>query len=296
MTASRPAEVARRYGAQSMVAPLRRVAVRSPTACFAQVDPDLWHYTGRPNLASARAEHGALVAFLEGIGAEVIAHETPLDGLADALFVHDPVLVTDEGTVVLRMGKALRRGEEEPLAEVLEKAGVPIRYRLHGEARAEGGDLLWLDPRTLAVGQGFRTNQAGLRQLRQVLSASGVACVPVPLPVHGGEAACLHLMSLISMLADDLAVAYEPLLPVPFWRLLRDRGIQIVPVPEQEVGTLGPNVLALAPRSCLMLEGNPVTRRRLERAGCEVSTYRGQEISLKAEGGATCLTRPVLRA
>jgi len=282
-------------GAQSMVAPLRRVVVRAPDAAFGEADADRWHYSDRPDLEAARIEHQALVDIVAATGAEIIRHETPLPGLADAIFVHDPVLVTARGSVVLRMGKQLRRGEEKPLAATLERAGVPVLARLQGDARAEGGDLLWLGDQTLAVGQGFRTNAAGLRQLRRILGAIGVECLPVPLPVHGGASACLHLMSLISLLDDDLAVAFEPLLPVPFWRRLRDRGIHIVPVPEREMATQAANVLALAPRRCVMLEGNPITQRRLQAAGCDVVTYRGRELSLKAEGGATCLTRPVLR-
>ncbi len=283
------------YGAQSMVAPLRRVVVRAPEQTFGSVDPDRWHYAARPDQAAASAEHDALVSLLADAGAEIIRHDAPLPGLADALFVHDPVLVTERGTVVLRMGKQLRRGEEEPLAACLQEAGVPVLGRLEGEATAECGDLLWIDRQTLAVGQGFRTNREGLRQLRDVLGGIGVECVAVPLPVYCGADACLHLMSLISILDEDLAVAFEPLLPVPFWELVHDRGVRIVPVPEEELATQGPNVLALGPRRCVMLEDNPITEARLLAAGCEVTTYRGRELSLKAEGGATCLTRPVLR-
>jgi len=283
------------YGSQSMVDPLRRVCVRTPGEAFGEANPERWNYTSSPDLGRAVAEHARLVEILEAAGAEVIEHGTDLPDKADAIFVHDPVLVCDRGTIVLRMGKELRRGEEEPLAATLEAAGVPIHYRLSGDAVAEGGDLLWLDRRTLAVGQGFRTNPAGLAQLREALTPLGVECVPVELPYFQGAAACLHLMSMISMVADDLAVAYEPLLPVGFWRQLRERGIEIVPVPKEEFATQGPNVLALAPRSCLMLQNNTVTGARLEEAGCRVQTYRGDELSLKAEGGATCLTRPVWR-
>jgi dimethylargininase len=178
----------------------------------------------------------------------------------------------------------------------LERHGVPVSYRLHSDATAEGGDCLWLDAQTLAVGVGFRTNQAGVRQLREALWGQGVEILAVQLPFQGGPEACLHLMSLISVLDSDLAVVYEPLLPVPFWQLLRERGFELIPVPDEEFATMGPNVLALAPRYCVMLEGNPVTRSRLEAVGCQVVTYKGDELSRKAEGGATCLTRPVWRA
>lgn len=283
------------FGAQSMVAPLRRVVVRPPDRAFGTADPARWHYLARPDLGRARDEHAAFVALLQGAGAEVITHDLPLPDHADAIFVHDPVLVTGRGAILLRMGKPLRRGEEEAIGATLVAAGVPTHARLEGSALAEGGDCLWLDEGTLAVGLGFRTNQAGLDQLARALGPE-VAVVPVPLPCDQGPAACLHLMSLISLLDDDLAVVYPPLLPVPFWELLQRRGIALVEVPEAEYRTMATNVLALAPRRCLMLEGNPVTRARMEAAGCEVLTYVGDEISRKAEGGATCLTRPVWRA
>jgi dimethylargininase len=284
------------YGDQSMVAPLRRVLVRRPDEAFGTADPAVWHYSSRPDLAAARQEHDALAGLLRAAGVEVVEHAEPQPGRADAIFVFDPALVTDRGAVLLRMGKALRRGEEAAMGRRLLELGIPTLGALHGEATAEGGDLLWLDRRTLAAGHGFRTNAEGLRQLGEILDPLGVEVLPVELPYFGGPEACLHLLSLISLVDDDLAVVYPRLLAVPFWRLLRDRGIRIVEVPDEEFPTQGPNVLALAPRKALMLEGNPITRRRLEEAGCEVVTYRGREISLKAEGGPTCLTRPLWRS
>ena len=283
------------YGCQSMIAPLRRVLVKRPDEVFAAADPAQWHYTGQPNLEIARQEHDALVALLRQAGAEVIYHDEVQPGRADAIYVFDPALVTDRGAVILRMGKPLRRGEEAAIARRLETLGVPIHYTLHGQAQAEGGDLLWLDHDTLAVGLGFRTNAEGLRQLEEAMDGLGVTVIPVELPYYTGPEACLHLLSLISIVDHDLAVVYPPLLSVPFWQHLRGRGFRLIEVPPEEFETMGPNVLALAPGRCLMLEGNPITRQRLEDAGCEVLTYRGNEISLKAEGGPTCLTRPILR-
>ncbi len=285
----------RTYGSQSMVEPLRRVLVKRPDPAFAVDDPTRWHYTGRPDLARAQEEHDALVAVLRRAGAEVIYHDEYQPGRADAIFVHDPAIVTDGGAVILKMGKALRRGEEEAIARRFTALGVPILGTLAGEARAEGGDLLWLDHDTLAAGEGFRTNAEGLRQLGAILAGIGVRVVPVPLPYYGGPEACLHLQSLISLVDRRMALVYPPLLPVPFWQLLVERGFQLVEVPEAEFPTMGCNVLAIAPRHCLALAGNPLTKRRLEEAGCRVETYRGDEVSHKAEGGPTCLTRPILR-
>jgi dimethylargininase len=283
------------YGSQSMVDPLRRVLVKRPDETFAVEDPDRWHYVARPRLELAQQEHDALVGILREAGAEVVYHEEHQADRADAIFVHDPAIVTDEGAVILSMGKELRRGEETAMARRFEELRVPIHYRMHGEARAEGGDLLWIDHDTLAVGLGFRTNEEGLGQLREALEPLGVTVFPVPLPYYGGPEACLHLMSLISLVDYDAAVVYPSLLLVPFWQYLRKRGFRLIEVPDDEFETMGPNVLAVAPGRCIMLEGNPITRRRLEEAGCRVATYKGDEISLKAEGGATCLTRPILR-
>jgi N-dimethylarginine dimethylaminohydrolase len=287
--------MARAYGGQTMSARLRRVLVRRPDTAFGAADPRTWHYAAKPDLAAARKEHDALVRILKASGAEVLVHDAPLKDKADAIFVHDPALITDEGAILLRMGKALRRGEEEAMGKALEAAGVPVVGSLRGPAVAEGGDLVWLDPATLAVGQGFRTSVDGLRQLDDLLRERAIDTLPVPLPYFEGPDACLHLMSILSVVADDLAVVYPRLLPVPMWERLRSMGFDLVEVPDAEFPTMGPNVLALAPRRCLVLEGNPITVARLEAAGCRVSTYRGREISLKAEGGPTCLTRPLLR-
>jgi N-dimethylarginine dimethylaminohydrolase len=278
-----------------MVDALRTVLVRRPDEAFGAADPQRWNYTSKPDLAVARREHDRIVDVLREAGAEIVHHDAPLPDHADAVFVHDPAIVTDAGAVILRMGKDLRRGEEAAMAAAFEELGVPILATLNGDAVAEGGDLLWLDRHTLAVGQGFRTNAEGLRQLHAALRPLGVETIPVQLPHGAGPAACLHLMSLISMLDHDLAVVHLPLLPVPFVELLASRGIELVQVPEGEFSTMGPNVLALAPRNCLALEGNPVTAERLRAAGCTVHNYVGAELSLKAEGGPTCLTRPIWR-
>ena len=284
------------YGSQSMVAPLRSVLVKRPDENFAVVDPVAWHYAGRPDLARAQAEHDALIASIREAGSEIVYHDLNQPERADAIFTFDPALITDAGAVILSMGKEQRRGEEAAMARRFAELGIPILYTLHGDARAEGGDLLWVDHDTLAVGQGFRTNAEGLHQLREALEPIGVAVIPVDLPYYTGPEACLHLLSLISLVDEKLAVVYPSLLAVSFWQELKRRDIQLLEVPAEEFASMGPNVLALAPRRCLMLAGNTRTQRLLEEAGCTVVTYTGNEISLKAEGGPTCLTRPLWRA
>jgi dimethylargininase len=276
-----------------MVAALRRVLVRPPRP----EDVRGWRAFGwraEPEPARMEAEHEEFRALVADAGAEVIVASAPQSGNPDAIYVYDPALVADEGAVLLRPGKEGRRGEVEAMEADLERAGVPVTARLAGPALAEGGDTLWLDERTLLVGRGYRTNDAGIEALRAALP--DVDVVSFDLPHLRGAGEVLHLMSLLSPLDVDLAVAYAPLMPVRLVELLDERGIQVVEVPEDEFWTMGPNVLALAPRVALALEGNDETRRRLERAGVDVRVYRGDEISRKGDGGPTCLTRPLLRA
>ena len=117
----------------------------------------------------------------------------------------------------------------------------------------------------------------------------------MPLPHWRGAGDVLHLMSLISPVDRDLAVVYSPLLPVPFRETLIESGYRLVEVPDEEFDTMGTNVLALGPRECVMIGGNPQTRAALEAAGARVTEYVGHEISVKGAGGPTCLTRPLIR-
>jgi dimethylargininase len=280
------------YGCQSMTGELRRVLVRAPRA----EDRQGWRMCGwraEPDPSGIAAEHEAFCELLAGAGAEVVFAESPADENPDAIYTYDPALVTDDGALLLHPGKRCRRAEVPAMAEDFERAGVPVAGQLDDPECAEGGDLCWLDERTLLAGCGYRTNEAGISRLRDLLP--GVEVLAFDLPHWHGRNHVMHLMSLISPLAPDLAVVYAPLLPARLAQLLEERGVDLVEVPDEEFDTLGSNVLALAPRVALAVEGNPETRRRMERAGVEVLTYRGDELS-KGDGGPTCLTRPLLRA
>jgi dimethylargininase len=275
-----------------MTATLRRVLVRPPRP----EDAAAWEafgWRGEPDPARLAGEHEAFRALLADAGAEVVVAAAPQVPNPDALYVYDPAIVSNEGAVLLRPGKEGRRGEVDALEADLAAAGVPVASRLAKPALAEGGDTLWLDERTLLVGRGYRTNDAGIESLRRALP--DVEVVSFDLPHLRGAGEVLHLLSLLSPLDVDLAVAYPPLMPVRLVELLTERGVELVEVPEEEFWTMGPNVLALAPRVALALEGNDETRRRMERAGVDVRVYRGHEISRKGDGGPTCLTRPLLR-
>ena len=279
------------YGCQSMTGALRRVLVRAPRA----EDLHGWQKCGwraEPDANAIAREHEAFCSLLEDAGVEVVLAESGADGNPDAIYTYDPALVADEGALLLYPGKECRRAEVDAMAEDFERAGVPVAGRLSEPAWAEGGDCCWLDARTLLVGCGYRTNAAGIARLRELLPE--VELVVFDLPHWHGRDEVMHLMSLISPLAPDLAVVYEPLLPTRLAQLLEGRGVELVRVPDEEFASMGSNVLALAPRVALAVEGNPVTRERMERVGVEVLTYRGEELS-KGDGGPTCLTRPLLR-
>jgi len=274
---------------------LRRVYVRPPRS----EDLDAWRDYGwhhEPDLGAALAEHEAFRELLGSDGADVVVGEEPVPGDPDAIYAYDTTLPTDEGVILLRPGKPGRRGEPEIAGREIEAAGMPIRGRITEPAVAEGGDMCFLDHSTLLVGIGYRTNETGVTQLRTLLEPSGVTVHAFDLPHRNGPDECLHLLSFVSPLDADLAVAYLPMMPVRLVQLLRERGVTLVEVPDEEFDTMGPNVLALGPRVALALEGNLETRRRMEAAGVEVRAYRGEHISRNGDGGPTCLTRPLDRA
>ena len=273
----------------TMTAPLRRVFVRRPGGV------ERWQEYGwraAPDPVRIVEEHEALVAALEAAGVEVVVGD-PLDSALDAIYVHDPAAVTSGGAVLLRPGKELRRVEVDAIEHDFRSAGIDVLGRLEAPATAEGGDMLWLDEHTLVVGRGYRTNDAGVDALRGALPEVDV--LAVDLPHYHGRDEVMHMLSLVSPLADDLAVVYLPLMPVRLVELLEQRGVTFVEVPDEEFETMACNVLALAPRVALALDGNPETRRRLEAAGVEVLVFSGEALSRKGDGGPTCLTRPLAR-
>ena len=275
----------------NMTGPLRRVLVRPPGTDFSRWREYGWR--AEPDVKGIAAEHEAFCEQLAAVGAEVVLTKSAADGNPDAIYVYDPALVADGSAILLRPGKESRRGEPAALAADFEAAGIPIVAELRDPALAEGGDTMWLDEKTLVVGLGYRTNEAGSAQLAAALPRVDV--ITVDLPHHHGPGEVMHLLSLVSPLDRDLAVVYPPLMPVRLVELLQARGIGFVEVPDEEFGSMGCNVLALAPRVALALDGNPETRRRMEQAGVDVRVFQGEELSRKGDGGPTCLTRPLLR-
>ena len=279
--------------------PLRRVALRHAHAAFGgpEAIAASWralNYLAPPDFGRALADYDRFAEILTASGAE-IAWLPAAEGLTlDSLYVHDSAVPGPQGIVLCNMGKPARNREPAAMGAAFAALGLPIAGRIEGDGRFEGGDLVWFDAATCAVGRGYRTNDDGIVQLKALLGP-GVEVVTVPLPHYRGPDDVFHLMSIISPLDVDLALVHSPLMPVVFREWLLARGIQPVEVAEDELDGLGCNVLALGPRRCLMAEGNPKTRTRLEAAGCEVLTYDATEISLKGQGGPTCLTRPLVR-
>ncbi len=287
--------------ALSEVDRLARVAVKHPRDAFIdqQTIARQWHelrFTAAPDLDRASREHDRFVDALSTAGAQVHLLPRNRTTTLDSIYVRDASIVSERGLILCRMGKSQRVEEPDAQEQAVLSGHMPatICGRIEPPGRLEGGDVIWLDARTLVVGRGYRTNGEGIRQLRAILG-SRVDVVEVPLPHWQGPHDVMHLMSLVSPVDHGMAVVYSRLLPVPFREWLLDRGIHLVEVPDEEFESMGTNVLALAPRRCLMLAGNPRTRAALERAGADVVEYEGTEISVKGAGGPTCLTRPLER-
>ncbi|MEO8437434.1 MAG: arginine deiminase family protein [Chloroflexota bacterium] len=282
----------RRFGAQSMSAPLLDVLVKRPGPAFEAAFDDPAHGFLHPvDLDVAQREHDAFVETLASLGPRVHLLETEL-ATPDLVYTFDPLLVTDRGAIPLRPGKPNRAPEPAAIEAWTTAAGIPTVGRIEAPGTIEGGDTFWLRPDLFCIGRTLRTNSEGARQLAGLVGGD-VRIFDVP--YWRGPAELIHLMSVISPVADDLAVVYLPLLPVGLWELLVELGIRLVEVPTEEFPTLGCNVLAVRPRVVILAEGNPRTAAALAAAGCEVHTYPATEVGMNGSGGPTCMTRPILR-
>jgi N-dimethylarginine dimethylaminohydrolase len=279
---------------------IARLVVKHPRDAFRgpEVIDSQWRdlgFTGPPDFARAIDEYDRFLALIGQNGAEILSLPKGEGVGLDSLYARDASIVCDGGVILCAMGKPLRAREPSAQGAAFRNWGIPVAGRVEPPGTLEGGDVVWLDARTIAVGRGYRTNDDGIRQLRAFLGDSIDELIEVPLPHWRGAGDVFHLMSVISPVADDVAVVYSPLMPVPFRERLLARGIHLVEVPDEEFDSMGANVLAIAPRHAVMVAGNPRTRARLEAADVRVDEYCGHEISLKGGGGPTCLTRPIAR-
>jgi N-dimethylarginine dimethylaminohydrolase len=284
-------------GTPSEVAPVRSLLLKHPREAWLDQGniKKQWKglgYTEEPDFAGACDEYDRLAGILDRFAPEV--HFLPADvrtGL-DSIYVRDAACVMGSGVVLCRMGKPLRAGEPGAVGDFCAHVGWPVIGAIRGPGTLEGGDVVWLDAKTAAVGHGYRTNAEGIRQFRELAAGCGSEVIEVPLPHWDGPGDVLHLMSMLSPVDERKLLVYSRLLPVPFRKRLLETGFTLLEVPDEEFATMATNVLAAAPGKCVALAGNPRTVALLEKAGIDVLTYEGTEISRKGSGGPTCLTRP----
>lgn len=279
---------------------LKSVFIKQASAAFINDEhvSNYWeqlNYLGKPDMNKALAEYDAFEQILKDNGAEILYLPQDVTVNMDSIYCRDAAIATDKGMIICNMGKEGRINEPAAEQRAFEANGIPVLGVITAPGTLEGGDVAWLDNKTLAVGHTYRTNEEGIRQLTNLLSPLGVKVMSVPMPHYKGPSDVFHLMSVLSPVDNNLAVVYSPLIPIVFRNELIARGYELVEVPDEEFDSMGCNVLALAPRVCLMVKGNPITKSRLEKAGCKVIEYQGAEISVKGGGGPTCLTRPVMR-
>lgn len=283
-----------------MVGRLRRVLVCSPrSAGWDQLERVAqWRELGfhhAPDFTQSQAQHDALCRELETAGAEVLELDPAADLSLDSVYTHDASLATDFGLIVMRPGKPNRVAEGPRHRLFGERVNVPTVGEITAPGTTEAGDMVWLDSETLLIGNGYRTNAAGIEQMRSLLSPKGVNVLSAPLPYGPGPAACLHLMSLISLLDEQTALVDLPWLAVETVELLKARGFQLIEIDYSERETLACNVLSLGGKRLLAIQENPKTNDRLRQFGFDVRTFPGSELCINGSGGPTCLTRPVLR-
>ncbi len=287
------------FGANAMNAPLRSVIMRKPDQVMRHANAAEWHYGPTFNAEKAARQHAVFTNMIEQSGAAIHWLPDVDDGLSDSIFTRDPSIITSAGAVILNMGKALRVAEPNLHSALLTELGVPVIGTLEAPGTLEGGDTFWLDAHTIIVGRGIRTNQPGIDQLSMILKPHGISVLSFDLPLWDGEAACLHLMSMISPLADDLYLVHTPLMPVALYQLLKARGIELIIAPADEFTAsngLSLNVLPTSPRKVIMVAGFPKTKAAMEAAGCVVDTFEADALCIACEGGPTCLTGPIWRA
>jgi len=253
------------------------------------------NYLGAPDYETAQKEYLSFQSILSEHGVTILKLDQNELVNMDSIYCRDASIATDAGMIICNMGKEDRKNEPSAIKEAFGKAGIEVLGIINAPGTLEGGDVAWLDKHTLAVGHTYRSNLEGIRQLTSMLEPLGVEVITVPLPHYKGPSDVFHLMSILSPVDSNLAVVYSALMPIGFRNLLVEMGYELIEVPENEFDSMACNVLAIAPRLCMMVDGNPITQKALEDAGCRVIVYEGAEISVKGGGGPTCLTRPIYR-
>ena len=289
------------YSCHNMVNPIKKIILKHPKDAFKDQDTinkqfSRLNYFEAPNFNKAISDYDKFVGLL--ISFDIELHFLPKDNSTsiDSIYTHDPCVVSNNGVILCNMGKKARLAEPNTMEDYFKSIQMPILGRIKAPGTLEGGDVVWIDEKTIAVGEGYRTNKEGIKQLKHLLSDQVENVISVPIPHWSGPEDCLHLMSNISPVDHNLYLVYSRLLPVPFRKYLLDRNIELIDVPDEEYESMGCNVLAVAPRKVIMINGNLITKQLLEKKDIEVYTYDGAEISIKGAGGPTCLTRPFVRS
>lgn len=284
-----------------MVGKIKHILVKHPKDAYQnqlKIDGESkkLNYLSKPDYKKSISDYERLIDFFKTNNIEI--HYLPIDEdtSLDSIYTHDPCIISNSGVILSNMGKKDRQTEPEAIASYFNSINIPILGQIKSPGTLEGGDVVWIDERTVAVGEGYRTNAEGIRQLKSLLKSDVDKVITVPLPHWTGPADCLHLMSNVSPIDHDLYLVYSKLLPVSFREYLLERGIKLVEVPDEEYDSMGCNVLAVSPRKVIMINKNPITQQRLEAENVEIHTYDGSEISIKGSGGPTCLTRPFMRS
>ena len=283
-----------------MVDPIKKILLKHPKSAFINqktINEQYLklNYLEAPNFNKAILDYENFVSLLKSFDIEL--HYLPKDKSTslDSIYTHDPCVISNNGVIICNMGKKSRLPESDTIEKFFNSMQIPILGKIKTPGILEGGDVVWIDNKTIAVGEGYRTNREGIEQLRYLLSDQVETVISVPMPHWNGSQDCLHLMSNLSPIDHNLYLVYSRLLPVSFRKYLLDQNIELIDVPDEEYESMGCNVLAVAPRKVIMISGNSKTKQLLEKNNVEVYTYDGTEISIKGAGGPTCLTRPFLR-
>lgn len=289
-----------KYGCQSMVGKIESILIKKPEQAFISQEHlnETWEefkYFGCPDYEKVLDEYKVFEKYItENVENVYYLPQDDRTGL-DSIYTHDPLKITKKGAIYFPMGKVLRGREYQATREFLEGIGVPTLGEIKTPGKMEGGDVLWIDEKTVAIGRGYRTNDEGIRQFKELTKDIIDEYIIVPMPHGDGVDACLHLMSIISFVDVDKAVVYSKYMPVFFREYLIDRGIQLIEAEDDEYDYLGTNLLALEPGKVILIDGCPKIEGKLRDMGIEVMTYEGREVSYRGTGGPTCLTCPITR-
>ena len=287
------------FGVSSMTSRLKTVGMLKPMEALRAADPEKWHYGHSFDPEKVDSNYSSFTKTLANLDVDILWMSPTNNEIADSVFTYDASFMTQEGAILLSPGKLLRKGEEKIHEAFYKDNNIPVIGKTSGSAIAEGGDMFWLDRETLVIGKGFRTNKIGVEQIKRILIPFNVEVFSFDLPFFKGPNACLHMMSLISVVDEKKALAYVSLLPIGLVQLLEEKGYDLIEAPEDEFISsegLSINVLTIKPGICVMISGFSKTREALEKSGVTVHTFDGSSLCIGCEGGPTCLTRPILRA